>query len=117
MKRLVKRNTFEVVNANLGFIFEVVKDQSKSLEKLVVIEKEEFRKMLFLFWWTIKIFETYIFPAENAKFELFYKQFYQNFPFLRYKVEESYNIPKNEYYPIFLKVKVNDKLVKKDWFF
>lgn len=106
---------WETVDANIGVFFEVVNETNKALEKLHGAEREEFRRMLFLFWWTVKVFETRVSPKEHASFQLFYKEFYQDFPFLRYKVEEAYNIKSKDCFPIFLKVKVGGKLIKKDW--
>ena len=106
---------WKIIEANIGVFFEIVNETNQNLERLFLTEKEEFRRMLFLFWWLIKIFEVHVSPNENANFQFFYKEFYQGFPFLRYKVEESYNIISKDFHPIFLKVKVNGKLIKKDW--
>lgn len=106
---------WEAIDANVGVFFEVVNESSKALEKLHSAEKEDFRRMLFLFWWLIKVFEVRVSPKDHAEFQIFYKEFYKDFVFLRYKVEEAYNIKSNDCYPIFLKVKVNGKLIKKDW--
>jgi hypothetical protein len=78
-------------------------------------EKEELRRMLFLFWELIRVFELKLSPKQHLHFHYFYKEFYQEFPFLKYKVEESYNITEKEYFPIFLKVKVGGELRKKNW--
>lgn len=115
MKCEFKSNVWEVIDANIGVFFEVVNETNKALERIYTNEKEEFRRMLFVFWWLIKLFETRVSPKDHANFQLFYKEFYQDFPFLRYKVEEAYNIKSKDFFPIFLKVKVNNKLVKKDW--
>ena len=87
----------------MGVFFEVVNESNKALEKLHMAEKEDFRRMLFLFWWLVKVFEVRVSPKDNASFQIFYKEFYQDFPFLRYKVEEAYNIKSNDCFPIFLK--------------
>lgn len=108
-------NFWSSVNQHIGVLFDVVNDTSKALEKLMTTEKEEFKRMLCLFWGMIKVFEFQVSPQEHANFQSFYKEFYHGFSFLRYKVEESYNIQTSKFYNIFLKVKVNDKLIKKDW--
>ena len=108
-------NLFDAINTNYSIIYELVVEKDKLMEKLMQPDKEELRRMLFLFWWMIRLFEVRLSPKEHMYFQYFYKDFYQEFSFLKYKVEESYNITEKQFFPIFLKVKVNNELRKKDW--
>ena len=103
----------ELLNDHPGAVLELLAE--KAVDKLIQPEKEELRKMLFLFWELIRLFELRLSPKQHLYFHYFYKEFYQEFPFLKYKVEESYNITDKEYFPIFLKVKnVDGQLIKRN---
>ncbi len=54
-------------------------------------------------------------PTAASLFLDFYEEFYASIDFLNYEIEKSYNITERDFYSIMLKVKIGDKLIKKEW--
>jgi hypothetical protein len=63
----------------------------------------------------VRIYETVIAPTSEPLFTDFYDEFYSGVDFLEYEIEKSYNIVGREFYSVMLKVKIGEKLIKKEW--
>jgi len=106
-----------VIDNNIGIFFEILNETEDDLEKYFLKEKEEYRRKLFLFWNLVGVYEAVIMPTDEPLFTDFYEAFYSGVDFLEYEIEKSYNIVGREFYSVMLKVKIGDKLIKKEWYF
>ena len=108
------RNMRHVIDNNIGIFFEILNETEDDLEKYFLKEKEEYRRKLFLFWNLVGVYEAVIMPTDEPLFTDFYEAFYSGVDFLEYEIEKSYNIVGREFYSVMLKVKIGDKLIKKE---
>ena len=114
-KSLVIRNIDHLVSNNIGIFFEILNETEDDLEKYFLKEKEIYRRKLFLFWNLVSFFETRMVEDHEPLFLDFYENFYEGTDCLNYEIEKSYNITDREFYSIMLKVKISDRLIKKEW--
>ena len=93
---------------NPGVVFDILKvsdlsdTAKKQAEQLYKIETTETKRVLFLFYHIILIFERHLLKSNDCKFINFYKEFYEYNDELMYKPGLEYKISGKDFYKVHL---------------